>query len=692
MSQRSYRDNRNRRLDHSNRLRDTTHRRRSTSSETTTSTRASTVSHTKSQSKDHVALAAFASSSSASFDMLSVEPTGARATSSMDSTTTSAKLDTFSKPASVESPASGASTPGDVPNTTLSLASQTPVAKGPLQLQAQATASVERTTLVVPPTFSVLAPSSSNLGLGSTTSLHAVATGAPSDSHSAAHPTTWTRPIPSTTRAASTSASSSSIGHPPMSHPHISPALIVLMVLGGVASLGLSLYVFKRVRYKAMHVSRSQFHITNGFSAVVGSASDHSFVSGGLGHGQPTKREKNGYLDASAESPLWGGKEKFSPHIDSNVLDYPPAVHLGDGSRAPMRHRQSVLQKIRRYSSGNRLSRSGPGWGPIPEHPSLQAVPTVKVTDMDTRHNRLDSNSTFSSALEGSPDPNLATIQVALLTRTQSAAASYRVGSPSPPPSVVTGLDHPRPAPKVPSKALVADQAPPALRIPAVTITSSERAPNAAGKKPLDAHGRGKIAVTDISKPQPLMALRPESPGDNSHSAGGETDPMVMYAKYSASLGVREESPKHEPLRHESSMAKKIAQITHGKPTVIATESQFSLSNRDTRALAAAAGVGSPIPGEDHTFRGFDKNNQQTTGAPQLGVTPMASSSLLPVSPGLGEVGNMMLRSFGEDGAMIPAFLETPAIGLDGRSSYLSTNAGSGSGSTTGPLHAISAK
>ncbi|KAG8748296.1 hypothetical protein FRC10_007686 [Ceratobasidium sp. 414] len=467
-----------------------------------------------------------------------------------------------------------------------------------------------------------------------------------------------------------------------MSHPHISPTLVVLMVFGGAVSLGLSLYVFIRVRHKATHVSRSQFQIS-GPGTVAGSSSERSFVSGGLGRGQPAKREKNVYLDASAETPLWGGTEKFSPQIGASVVDYPPAAHL-NGSRAPMRHRQSMLQTIRGYSPGNRLSRSGPGWNMIPERQHLRPVPTVKITDMDTRHSRLGSNSTLSSALEGSPDPNLATIQVASVTRTLSAAASYRVGSPSPPPSLITGLDHPRPAPNVPANALVFDRAPIVPRVPVVTVTSSERAP---GKKLLDS--RGKIAVADISKPQAIIPVDPESPRGNSRAAG-ETDPMVMYAKYSVGLGVLEGSPKHEP-RHENSMAKKIAQIAHNKLTVTA-ESQTSLSNRDTRALAAAAGVGSPIPGEDHTFRGFDKNVQQATKVPHLGAASITSSSLLPASPGLGEVGNIMLRPFGEAGSMIPVFLETPAIGPDGRSSYLSTNSGPGSGSTTGPLQAITAK
>ncbi|KAG9093243.1 hypothetical protein FS749_014785 [Ceratobasidium sp. UAMH 11750] len=158
---------------------------------------------------------------------------------------------------------------------------------------------------------------------------------------------------------------------------------------------------------------------------------------------------------------------------------------------------------------------------------------------------------------------------------------------------------------------------------------------------------------------------------------------MAMYAKYSAVL---EGSPKREPSRQENSMAKKIAQIAHNK-SMVTIGSQASLSNRDTRALAAAAGVGSPIPGEDHTFRGFDKV-QQVTEVPKLEVT----SSLLPASPGLGEVGNMMLRPFGEAGSMIPMFLETPAIGPDDRSSYLATTSGPGSGSTTGPLQATTAK
>ncbi|KAG9097569.1 hypothetical protein FRC06_007420 [Ceratobasidium sp. 370] len=558
--------------------------------------------------------------------MLSVETTATSVGLSVEPTTTLAAVSGGTSSELAGQPATLAIATTTVlsnPSTSMSQASQTPGENGRLQLQVQATTSVERTTLIVPPTFPISALSSSNPGLMSATPSLTMTTGMPPSSQSAVYPTTWTLPVHTIARTPSASASSSPIVQPPMSHPHISPALIILMVFGGTLSLGLSLYVFKRVRHKATHVSRSQFQMT-GPSAVAGSSSEQSFVSGGLGRGQLTKREKNGDLNTGAETPLWGGTEKFSPQIGTSVVDYPPAAQLGEGSRAPMRHRQSVFQTIRRYSPGNRLSRPGPGWNMIPERQDLRTIPTVKITDMDTRHNRLGSNSTLSSALEGSPDPNLATIQVASVTRSLSAAASYRIGSPSPPPSLIPGLDHPRPAPKVPAKALVLDRAPPMPRIPVVTITSSERVPNIPGKKPLDS--RGKIAITDISKPQPVVPVNPEFPGGNSCAA------------------------------------------------------------------AAAAGVGSPIPGEDHTFRGFDKKVQQATEAPKLGVTPIARSLLPPASPGLGEVGNIMLRPFGEAGSMIPVFLETPAIGPDGRSSYLSTNLGLGSGSTTGSLRAITVK
>lgn len=139
----------------------------------------------------------------------------------------------------------------------------------------------------------------------------------------------------------------------------------------------------------------------------------------------------------------------------------------------------------------------------------------------------------------------------------------------------------------------------------------------------------------------------------------------------------------------------RIAQIAHngGKSGFATVGSQASLSNRDTRALAAAAGIGSPIPGEDHMFRGFGSDRK---------LAAVATSSQPPATPGMGDVGNLMLRPFGESGSMVPVFLETPAIGLDGRSSYLSTSLGSeaswrdqsGSSSTlsTGPLYAIATK
>ena len=138
-------------------------------------------------------------------------------------------------------------------------------------------------------------------------------------------------------------------------------------------------------------------------------------------------------------------------------------------------------------------------------------------------------------------------------------------------------------------------------------------------------------------------------------------------------------------------MLHRIAQIAqNGSKSGFATVgSQASLSNRDTRALAAAAGVGSPVPGEDHTFRGFGSDRK---------LAAAMISSQHPATPGMGDVGNLMLRPFGELGSIVPAFLETPAIGLDGRSSYLSTNLGSeaswrdqpGSSSTlsAGPLYA----
>ncbi|QRV99976.1 hypothetical protein RhiJN_27995 [Ceratobasidium sp. AG-Ba] len=642
--------------------------------------------HSSIRSHDkHVAnLAEPSNFSSTSFDILHVETTS----TSAESKVTSSTLETSSEPV-VQSSMSTSTEMFETtftsvrPSTTTSdsaiLMSTTKVE--PIQLQVESSTSFERTTLIVSPTFSIVpTPTMGNSGTSSASPLLAPTGGTASSSWIPSHPMIWTRPIPTVAHT----ASAGPIAQPPISHPHISPALIVFMVVGGVASVGLSLYIFKRVRYKALHVSRSQFHITtDGSGAVLGSSSEKSFVSGGLDRRQPRKYEKNGHLDPGAETPLWGGKEKFSPQIGIGILDYPPAAHIGDDTRAPMRHRQSMLQTIRRYTPGNRLSRSGQGWKTISEHQGPHAVPTVKITDMDNCHSRLDSSSTFSSAVDGSPDPNLATIQVASVTRTRSAAASYRVGSPSPPPSVATGMDHPRPAPKAPSL----DHVPLVPRIPAVTITPSERAPTPTGKKSFDANGRGRIDVKDISKPQPVHVV----PGVQNGWVVSEADPMALYAKYSADLDIHEGSPKHEPIPHGSSMARKIAQVAHNKP-MIATESQASLSNRDTRALAAAAGIASPIPGEEHTFRGFDKNHL-TTGTPHSGTASMTSSQI-PVSPGLGDVGGTMLRPFGEVGSILPPFLETPSIGLDNRSSYLSTYgaSGLGSGAITGPLQAISTK
>lgn len=453
------------------------------------------------------------------------------------------------------------------------------------------------------------------------------------------------------------------------------------MVIGGFGALGLSLYVFRRVRYRALHVSRSQFQITSpsghgGSGGVLGSESNKSFVSGGLGRLGHSNKQKNG-VDAGNETPLWGGREKFSPQLGYGAVDLPPPAHLNE--RIPVNRRRSVMDTLRRNIPG-RLSRHGPGWNTIPDAP---AVPTVRITDMDTNHHRGASGSSFSE----SPDPNLASIQVASVTRTLSATASYR-DSPSPrPPS---GLEHPRPAPRAPPKAAlkappkveIRDWVPPVPKIPDIPgITTLP----AGQKKHMDVGGRSKIVVADISKPRPVATVK-------SSQTVAETDPMAMYAKYSAGLGVRDDSPG--PIRRETSMARKIAQIasSNTRPTIAPTVSQASLSTYDTRALAAAAGVASPTPSED---RALSRNDKKLT-------TGNSSLPNLPGTPGLSEVGNVMLRPFGQSGSMIPANLETPAIGLDGRSSYLSTNLGteaiwrdrtsSNGGRGSGPLHAITAK
>ncbi|EUC62196.1 hypothetical protein RSOL_414070, partial [Rhizoctonia solani AG-3 Rhs1AP] len=183
------------------------------------------------------------------------------------------------------------------------------------------------------------------------------------------------------------------------------------------------------------------------------------------------------------------------------------------------------------------------------------------------------------------------------------------------------------------------------------------------------------------------MLLKSEMTAEGSRAAG-EADPMAMYAKYSVGLGVRNELPNM--VRRETSLAQKIAQIANSnsssRPTLAPTGSQSSLAKRDTRALAAAAGLASPAPSEERAFSGVDK--KQALGS--------ASLPNPPGTPGLASVGNVMLRPYGQSGSMVPAYLETPAIGLDGRASYLSTNMGSEAewrnrpGSSTGPQDAIS--
>lgn len=321
------------------------------------------------------------------------------------------------------------------------------------------------------------------------------------------------------------------------------------MAIGGLTALGLSFYAFRRVRYKALHVSRSQFQLASGgrggSTGVSGSESNKSFVSGGLGRLGLNKQKRG--RSGGDDSPLWGGREKFSPQISYSTVGSPSAAHLSE--RIPIHRRRSLMGALRRTAPG-RLSKNGPGWNAIPEVPS---VPTVKITDMDTNHHRGGSGSSFS----GSPDPNLASIQVASVTRTLSATASYR-GSPLPRP--ITILEHPRPAPKVPPKAVlkapskinVPDQIPPVPKIPDIPVLASHLPGQ---KKHADINSRGKIAVADISKPRPVASANPELPSSETNRTVGETDPMAMYAKYSAGLGVRNGSP--EPIRRETSMAKK---------------------------------------------------------------------------------------------------------------------------------------
>ncbi|KAG8734184.1 hypothetical protein FRC11_009840 [Ceratobasidium sp. 423] len=615
---------------------------------------------------------------STSFDMLSVEP---RSTSTQPRTGAQTSRRTSSHMQSSESTAPASSS--FVAPTTTSLertsapmetGSKTSLAK-PLQFQVEPTSSIQRTTLILPASFAL---PSSPLGSSSLATSSVLLGPLSATAHQS---TTWTRPIPSArySHSASATASSSAQTHSP--HPHISPALIAFMVIGAFAALAISLYVFRRIRYNTLHVSRSQFQLASagrdGSAGVAGSESNKSFVSGGL-LGQPDK-QKSGHLDADGDSPLWGGREKFSPHVGHGIVDFPPPVHLHTNERIPSNNRRrSVIDTIRRNVPG-RLSKYGAGWNTIPEVPT---VPTVKITDMDTNHHRGTSGSSFS----GSPDPNLASIQVASVTRPLSATASYHP-SGSPLPGMRPGLEHPRPAPAIPPKAParkfvprieVSDSIPPVPRLPDISGTGQ--------KKHLDVNSRGKIDVADISKPLPIHG-KSEMAIEGSRAAG-EADPMAMYTKYSAGLGVRNESP--EMIRRETSLAQKIAQIANSnsgsRPTIAPTSSQSSLARRDTRALAAAAGVASPAPSEERAFSGVEK--KQAPGG--------ASLPNLPGTPGLAGVGNVMLRPYGQSGSMIPAYLETPAIGLDGRASYLSTNLGSEAkwrkhaSSSTGPQEAIS--
>ncbi|CAE6419131.1 unnamed protein product [Rhizoctonia solani] len=346
------------------------------------------------------------------------------------------------------------------------------------------------------------------------------------------------------------------------------------------------------------------------------------------------------------------------------VVDFPPAAHLYVNERIPSNsRRRSVIDTIRRNVPG-RLSKYGAGWNAIPDAPM---VPTVKITDTDTNHHRGASGSSFSE----SPDPDLASIQVASVTRPLSATASYRA-STSPLPGRGHRLEHPRPAPGVPLKA------------------PARMAPRTEASKPIppvpklpDISG---LPMGQKKHMDPLPVIHAKSETVESNRTAGETDPMAMYAKYSVGLGVRNESP--EMIRRETSMAQKIAQIANSnsnnsRPIIAPAASQSSLAKRDTRALAAAAGVASPVPSDERVISRVDRSG--STSLPNL-----------PGTPGLADVGNVMLRPYGQSGSMIPAYLETPAVGLDGRSSYLSTSLGSEpelrnhTGSRTGPLGAIS--
>ncbi|CAE7106716.1 unnamed protein product [Rhizoctonia solani] len=597
---------------------------------------------------------------SASFDMLSVEP---RPTSTRSERGTRTEHRSSSHAQNPESTEHASVTP--IPSShEAPIPAEThytsPGDEMHLQLQGEPTSSIRRTTLILPATFAL--PSSSPTA--SSTRVTPLVT----------LPATGKRP----SATSSSSASATASGAPKPHHPHLSGVVIAIMICVGVAILVISYFVLRRVRYKSLHVSRSQFQLASsnghdGSAGVSGSESNKSFVSGGLGLLVPSHKQKNGHLDVGGESPLWGGREKFSPQLErvDNVVDFPPPAHLHPNERLPSTtRRRSVVDTIRRNVPG-RLSKYGAGWNTIPES---SGIPTFEITDMDTNHRRGTSGSTFPE----SPDPNLASIHIASVARPLSATASY-----SPLPLMSPSLENPRPAPKVPPKSLTCQVAsnlqfpmPPVTMLPDISGSTKGQ------KKHMDVNNRGKIDVADISKPIPTMLPEPEMSTEGNRTAS-EADPIAMYAKYSAGLGVRNEPPGM--IRRETSMAQKIAQIansnTSSRPML--APSQSFLAKRDTRALAAAAGLASPTPSEERAFSGVGKKQA-------LGGVPHP-----PGTPGLVDVGNIMMRPFGQSGSMIPANLETPAIGLDGRASYLSTNVGSEAewrnraGSSTGPQGAI---
>ncbi|CAE6437290.1 hypothetical protein ACGC1H_004434 [Rhizoctonia solani] len=677
MAQPLFKRKRARRNEHASRFFfETTHGHPFPRVETEQSTTMTTMTESQTSSSDTVDAR---KTTSTSFDVLSVEP---RSTSTRSEKETRSEQHTSSHAPSSSSTstehASSLVTSTYVQQTSTLVEAESTTFEKPLQLQVEPTSSIQRTTLILPATFAL--PSSSS-GQSSLVASSTLVVPLSTMTH---RPTSWTRPIPSATNSHSASATASSVAHA-HHHPHISPPLIAFMAIAGLATLGISLYVFRRARYKALHVSRSQFQLASseghdGSAGVSGSESNKSFVSGGLGLLGQSHKQKNGYLD-TGESPLWGGREKFSPQVADGIVDFPPPAHLHTNERLPgSGRRRSVVDTIRRNVPG-RMSRYGAGWDTITEE---NDVPTFTITDMDRNHHRGASGSTFSE----SPDPNLASIQIASVTRPLSATASYCTSSPSP--GMRPSLENPRPAPKVPPKwparqlapsIQLSGSLPPGPGLPDISSSTTGQ------KKLLDVNSRGKIDVSDISKPLPAgMLLKSEMTTESSRAAG-EADPMAMYAKYSVGLGVRNEIPNM--VRRETSMAQKIAQIANSnsssRPTLAPTGSQSSLAKRDTRALAAAAGLASPTPSEERAFSGVDK--KQALGS--------ASLPNLLGTPGLASVGNIMLRPYGQAGSMIPPYLETPAIGLDGRASYLSTNIGEAEwrnrpGFSTGPQDAIS--